>query len=520
MLEFTLEIALTLLAIAIAIAFARSSSISSTIDSSCESSNNGSDKKKAKDQQRSNRFKVGSNAELSTERDGEATSERAGLKILLHNPVLFNTYESNYHDGKIPSWDTTGIDRNFLARHSTDPSLPQSSFVESYDMPPINENSNDWNQHSISSNIGSSSLWSLHCLPAPERSRSVLGNAYLRGSSSRYRDPMPVNYQPVTSMMGQFPSASGFSQGIDSFNWDENLPRNKRQTSFSSGGDLFVGNETCTASPSLGVRPLAPAVRYPAVTAPNFSTTTWQFSSSRILGSAAPVTSTYDVLSSHGQECMVDFNRYWPSCGDTQANSGLTSSEMVHLVRQQENLRSHGPSNYQQESSFAFVSPRDPSLVSLQLAENERERRQREVRERTERERIERMERELEEQRERETRVRENRTTEESLPIQDTPQWQCNHYQRRCSVKFPCCRVFYPCHQCHNLSGTCPGYGKKARHATHVKCRNCGWEEEVSIFCILGILSDRSSLIAKHSYKNQILSQNSSCKDPMGVRYM
>ena len=528
---------------------ANSNSINSNNDSSCGNSNTRNDKKKAKELQKTNSFEVGNNAELSAERDGEATSEGARPKILLQNPMIFNTFETNNHDGKIPSLETTGINQNFLARHSTDPSLPQSSFAETYDMPPSNKNSNDWTQHSISSNSSSSSLWNLHRSPAPERSVLMLENAYFRGLSSWYRDPMPVNYQPVTPMTGQIPSASGFSRDVDSFNWDENLPSNKHQTGFSSFEDFSIGNETQTASPSLGVRPLAPAVRYPAVTAPNFPTNTWQFSSSTTSGSVAPVTSTYDVFSSHEQECVGDFNRYRPSQGDTQANSGLTSSEMVHSERREESLRSHGPFNYQQEGSCASVSLRDPSLVSLEqqvaeidrvLKEREertkrqreatqrhrdtrerrqrearerkereeremreqeerkrrereqremREREEREMREREERENRERMERELEERRERETTVREYRTVEESLPLQETPQWQCEHYQRRCSVKFPCCGVFYPCHRCHNLSGTCPTDDKKAHHATHVKCGNCGREEEVSIFCILRIFS-------------------------------
>ena len=116
-----------------------------------------------------------------------------------------------------------------------------------------------------------------------------------------------------------------------------------------------------------------------------------------------------------------------------------------------------------------------------------REREEREMREREERENRERMERELEERRERETTVREKRTAAESHPLQETPRWQCEHYQRRCSVKFPCCGVFYPCHRCHNLSGMCPADDRKAHHATHVKCGNCGREEEVSIFYILGV---------------------------------
>ena len=372
-----------------------------------------------------------------------------------------------------------------------------------------------------------------------ERSGLIPENTYSKRLSSLYRDPMPLNYQPMTPMTGQLLSASAFSRDETSFYWKENLPSNKHQKSISSFEDFSVEGETQTASPSLGVRPLAPAVRYPAVTTPNFPITTWQFSLSKISGSVAPVTSTYDVFSTHGQQRVGDFNRYRPSYGDTQANRGLTSSEIVHSERQKESLRSHGPFNYQQRGSFASASLRDLSLVSLEQQgaeidrvlkerkgrtkkqreaaqrhrdtrekrqrkarerkeregrerreKEERERKeQRETREREEREMRERMERELEERRKRETRVREDRTGEESLPLQETPLWQCEHYQRRCSVKFPCCAVFYPYQHCHNLSGTCPADDRKAHHATHVKCGNCGREEEVSIFCILGILS-------------------------------
>ena len=526
---------------------ASSSSINSNDDSSCENSNTRNDKKKAKELQKTNSFEVGNNAELSAERDGEATSEGARPKILLQNPMIFNTFETNNHDGKIPSLETTGINQNFLARHSTDPSLPQSSFEERCDMRASNKHSDDCTQHVTSSNSSSPPLWSLSRSATPERGGLMPENIYFRAVSPRYRDPMPVNYQPVTPMRGQFPSTGGLSRGVYSLRWNENLPSNKYQTSFSSFEDFSVGNETQTASPSLGVRPLAPAVRYPTVTAPNFPTTTWQFSSSTIPGSAAPVTSTYDVLSSYGQERVGNFNRYRSSYEDTQAkrdtqaNSSLTSSEMVHSERREESLRSHGLFNNQQEGSFASLSLRDPSLVSLEqqvaeidriLKEREertkkqreaaqrhrdtrekrrrearerkereeremreqeerkrREREQREMRGREERENRERMERELKERRERDTTVRENRTAEESLHLQETPLWQCEHYQRRCSVKFPCCGVFYPCHRCHNLSGTCPTDDKKAHHATHVKCGNCGREGEVSIFCILRILS-------------------------------
>ena len=201
----------------------------------------------------------------------------------------------------------------------------------------------------------------------------MLGNVYSRAKSLRHRGPLPVNYQLVTPTRGQFPS-----RGTDWPDRNENLPRNKHQTGCSRFENVSVGSET---QPSSGVRPLAPPVRNSAVTIPSFGT------------------STIDLFSSHGQQRVGDFNRYWTSDGVVPALSGLPSS------------------------------------------------------------------------------------------LQETPFWRCEHYQRHCTVKFSCCAMFYPCQHCHNLSGTYPANDKKARHATHVKCGNCGREEEVSIFCILGILS-------------------------------
>ncbi|PFX25153.1 Reticulocyte-binding protein 2-like a [Stylophora pistillata] len=557
---------------------ASSNSISSNNDTSYEISNTRSDKKKAKDVEKTSGYEKGNNVEFSVERNGEAKSQGARPKNLSQNPTMFNAFETNYHDGKIPSLETTGICQTFLARHSTDPSLPRSLFTESYDM--RNSYSNDWTQHSITSNGSSSPLWSVPRSPAPERSGLMLEGAQSRGLGPRYGGPMPVNYQPVTPMTGQFPDANGFSQ-----------------TSFSSFGDLNAGNGTQTASPSLSVSPLAPAVRYPAVTRPNsrinVPTTTSQYSSSTMSGSFPLVTSTNNAFNNYGQVRVVDFNRYRAraSHGDTQENGGLNSSELGGSERQEERLRNHDLYSRHQEGSFASVSLRDPLLVSLeqQVAEidrvlkereertkrqreaaqrqkeiretrqrearerkereeremreqEERERKEREqteireredretrerelreirereeretrerelreIREREERETRERELRELRDREERETREREDREIRErentegmgrelggqregeamereerivdgNQSIQETPLWQCEHYQRRCSVKFPCCGVFYPCHRCHNLSETCSADDKKAHHATHVKCGNCGREEE------------------------------------------
>ena len=142
-----------------------------------------------------------------------------------------------------------------------------------------------------------------------------------------------------------------------------------------------------------------------------------------------------------------------------------------------------------------------PERSGLMIEYAQRE--QREMRERDERGNREGMGRELKERRERETRVREDRTAGESLPLQETPPWQCEHYQRRCRVKFPCCGVFYPCQHCHNLSGTCSADDRKAHDATHVKCGNCGLEEEVSMSCILGTYSYQSCL-EEQNYENPV----------------
>ena len=104
-----------------------------------------------------------------------------------------------------------------------------------------------------------------------------------------------------------------------------------------------------------------------------------------------------------------------------------------------------------------------------------RGRQEREIREREERDRRENIENE-----DRDARWFGG----EQAPVQESPRWQCEHYQRRCLVKFPCCGIFYPCHRCHNTSGACDTDDRKANNATHVKCGICGHEEEVSSFVL------------------------------------
>ena len=66
--------------------------------------------------------------------------------------------------------------------------------------------------------------------------------------------------------------------------------------------------------------------------------------------------------------------------------------------------------------------------------------------------------------------------------ITASSQWLCEHYQRHCSVTFPCCTQFYPCHHCHNICTTCDNEEAKACHATHLKCSYCQHEQEVIFY--------------------------------------
>ena len=90
----------------------------------------------------------------------------------------------------------------------------------------------------------------------------------------------------------------------------------------------------------------------------------------------------------------------------------------------------------------------------------EQEAREREERAREERERVfrEQEEREREEEERAARAGQDGHTTAgtdnqepgidgERYPVQESPQWLCEHYQRRCKVRFPCCRGYHPCHR-------------------------------------------------------------------------
>ena len=139
------------------------------------------------------------------------------------------------------------------------------------------------------------------------------------------------------------------------------------------------------------------------------------------------------------------------------------------------------------------VEPNDNSLAASEqrTAEDASALVKRRLREREEREEfmreLQRKEQMIREEREREKREKEDREWQEAEKwppqqegVSTGSRWLCEHYQRRCRVRFPCCTQFYPCHRCHNSSSNCKNDEAKACHATHLKCSLCQFEQEVS----------------------------------------
>ena len=385
----------------------------------------------------------------------------------LRLPRVNGTELNYFYNSRIPSLDATGIDQDFLARHTTDQSLQHASqpsdFKQTRELTPPR----DW------------PVWSL---PPPPMSET---------NDLRHRWPQSSVLHPSV-------------------------------VSYQTGGQSDWNDEPR-------------ALRLPTVKSPKATATVTELQPSASVTSWSVPSYTYQssVLPENGQERFLE-----PST----PNSFTENREHVHPVTSSElsPLRREDQGNGALALSPEF--PDDPSLAALErkVAEacavvervmkereertkaqreaarkkremrEQREREAREMKEREERERRERKEREEREEREREDRkMRERQEREirernerdrseqienedrdtrwiggERAPVQESPRWQCQHYQRRCLVQFPCCGIFYPCHRCHNTSGACDTDDRKANNATHVKCGICGHEEEVSGFVL------------------------------------
>ena len=460
-----------------------------------------------------------------------------------------------FYNSRIPSLDATGINPNFLARHTTDQSLQHASQTGDFNLPKKSTPRAEW------------PTWSL---PPPDASET----------GHRWRHSSGLHLSIVGSQTGgqsswQFWNQPSREMNSSNFNPQEQKSFNHIDPWFATGAEAFTGlrisdslpvtNDTISGSlfnthaamasasepkwrysannsygshvnssiyGRLPVRDGPPVSRLPTVKShapvacPSVTTSVTVLQPTASITSQSVPSYSYQssVLPENGQERFME-----PSI----PNSFTENQEHVRPISSSASRREDQRSGTE-ASSPEF--PDDPSLAALErkVAEacavvervmkereertkaqreaarkkremrEQREREAREMRERKERERKEREEREREERKmrerqEREIREREERDRSEQIenedrdtrwfggeraPVQESPRWQCEHYQRRCLVKFPCCGIFYPCHRCHNTSGACDTDDRKANNATHVKCGICGHEEEVSGFVL------------------------------------
>ena len=148
------------------------------------------------------------------------------------------------------------------------------------------------------------------------------------------------------------------------------------------------------------------------------------------------------------------------------------------------------------DGSLAALERRVAEACSLvERVLKEREEREKTMKERERRQREEQSQREQQERAKKEREAREARQrnesgegpstgSEEETPSQDTAhpvsaRWLCEHYQRLCRVKFPCCGKFYPCHRCHNNSDDCVHDNCKAKEAFYLECSVCRHQQAV-----------------------------------------
>ena len=402
-----------------------------------------------------------------------------------------NGAELNYfYNSRIPSLDATGINQNFLARHTTDQSLQHASqpsdFKQTRELtPPTN--------------------WPVWSLPPPAMTEtndlrhrwpqssvlhpSVVG--YQTGGQSNWNDEPPAlrlptvkSHTPVvcrkaTATVTELqPSASVTSQSVPSYSYQSSVLPENRQERFlePSIPNSFTENQE----------------RVHPVTSPEISSLRGedQRNGAVALSPEFPDDSSLAALERKVAEACAVVER-------------VMKEREERTKAQREAARKKREMREQREREAREMRERE-----------EREWREREEREREERKMRERQEREIRERERREKEKKERKRREpvenedrdtrwfggERAPVQESPRWQCEHYQRRCLVKFPCCGIFYPCHRCHNSSGACDTDDRKANNATHVKCGICGHEEEVSAFVLTVIPNNCFA----HSYCAQL----------------
>ena len=472
------------------------------------------------------------------------TSYPPSLKPKTSSPRLprGNWTELDYlYKSRIPSLEATGINHKFLARHTTDLSLQHASQPGDFNLPKNSTPPAEWPMWSLPPPDASETghRWRLSSGLHPSVVGSQTGgqsNWQFWNQPSREMNSSNFNPQEQKSFNLIDPWFASGAEAFTGLRISDSLPA----TNGTISGSLFNTHaamasahepkwrysannsyESHLNSPTYGglpVRDGPPVSRLPTrkshapVVCPSVTTSVMELQPPASLSSQSVPSYSYQssVMPDNSQERFME-----PSIPNSfTENQGPIISSASRIEEQRAGTDA---------SSLEF--PDDPSLAALErkvaeacavvervMKEREertkaqreaarkkretREQREREARERREREERERKEREERERQEREIRERNERDRSEQIenedrdtrwfggeraPVQESPRWQCEHYQRRCLVKFPCCGIFYPCHRCHNTSGACDTDDRKANNATHVKCGVCGHEEEVSV---------------------------------------
>ena len=352
----------------------------------------------------------------------------------------------------------TNLIRSDFALSTAEPHIPQDGLFTS----------SQRNQLLQSEFTGSDLTSDLMGATGPQLTPSVIGaqrNSGLSGTTLMLPSELPQAQTTSTTNLGLLPNPSGSTRPYDYLpNASTGLPTSSsvaRANASDSG--LLSGLESSRVSQ------LAPVA-----------------SSRDVLNTSGYRNCSSNILNTTGDRLVAGAKRE----GNSAGNSLLISDANTEGNLSQRSGQSGGSvmnRNYGTES----VESTDNSLIELEqrveeaCAMVERVLREREEREEFGRE-IERKEREIRAELARKKREREARELQEASgwpqqqePITGQSQWLCEHYQRHCRVRFPCCTHFYSCHRCHNNSKACDNEEAKASHATHLKCSYCQHEQEV-----------------------------------------
>ncbi|KAJ7393179.1 hypothetical protein OS493_006145 [Desmophyllum pertusum] len=181
----------------------------------------------------------------------------------------------SYYNGKIPSLEVSGINQGFLARHTTDQSLPYSSYSDDHDLRASGP------QTSITRVPITRSGWQLsnqHQHPQSGRTSSYFPSEDQRVFNPA--DPRMTRHEAPTyhlSISGHFPGATG-TQGANSFSRQAWMPSdypttwlwppydvNRYQTNPSSFRDLDARDEPALNSAAERSQTSAPSEDYSLV---------------------------------------------------------------------------------------------------------------------------------------------------------------------------------------------------------------------------------------------------------------